>query len=532
MRKAIFVLSMLLCLVTVSICWTSAETRAQSPTTHYGPAEQLLVLKNGDFLRGRITRNVEQVIVHRSNGSTSVLPAEQTEFVCDSLDDAYWEKVARLKATDTDGQIDLFHWCLKYRLLDHAQNQIVILLELGAKASDLENLDRQLTVALMQERSAASRETKLAIQKLQLASPPASREPTSNGLKPIEFSQTIGVDSLIGRKSSTPDVFDSSDFRSLPSFDENTSPDSQFAMLPLISSERTSDSTPDTLEIESTIDPIRQVGYDELVYDTISPKNRMRSAASIEMEKDSVPPPLDQVDDRIMNPIHELQRELKALPKGAVGMYRTRVERALAFGCSAAKCHDSSSRIMPIMQISKTQAIPRMQSQRNLHNVLKYVDRERPFESRLYKAAMQPHAGQTEPILELFRAENLTKWLIMLADDPPSALQDAIRIEQERLGIVQTGSRLQDGNSLNSHPTERQTLQPVSVPTRDSLADSQSANPIVPAKPKRAGLSPLHGSDLRFPDTIVEIPKLDSNKKRFTPLDPFDPEIFNRRFRR
>ncbi len=59
---------------------------AQSPVG--GTVEQLLVLSNGEILRGQISRGEEQVIVVTSQGSRLVIPTERTEFVCDSLKEA------------------------------------------------------------------------------------------------------------------------------------------------------------------------------------------------------------------------------------------------------------------------------------------------------------------------------------------------------------------------------------------------------------------------------------------------------------
>jgi hypothetical protein len=521
MRRSIFVNSSIAILVvtlfSLAISPTCAQINSQFPS-----GEQLVVLTNGRILRGRVTRNVEQVIVHMANGSRPVLPADQIDFVCNSLDEAYWGKVARLKATDTTGQVALFNWCLKNKLHDLAQNQIEILLQMGAKATQLENLDRQLNVALMQKQAAQNR---LAVGSNKKSIEPdaqvpgqlaAKRDTKSIGLSPIEMNLAIGQSDLIGQNLNQPDVFDASDFRSLPSIDENTLPvenrlpNSQFALTPLIKPEMSGGNFEDGLE-EAMSQPIRQVGFEEEVFETVSPDHRMPSAASLSGEIENQTPE-DQVDDRIMVSLKQLERELKTLPKGTAGFYRSRVERALTYGCNAAKCHDSESRILPLRQIKATQAITRVQSQRNLRNVLKYVDRAKPFESRLYLAATQPHAGRAEPILILNRAENLKKWLVMIAEDPNQALQDAARLEQSSVTATASGLETQ--------------VQDTSPAMKTPLNDSSSV-----AFENSNRLAPLSDSSLQFPATVGEIPSLSGGEKAFIPKDPFDPEIFNRRFR-
>ena len=92
---------------------TAGPVSAQAPVG--GAVEQLLILSNGEILRGQISRNAEQVIVVTNQGSRLVLPAERTEFVCDTLQEAYWGKAARIRASDLAGQKKLFHWCSYFR---------------------------------------------------------------------------------------------------------------------------------------------------------------------------------------------------------------------------------------------------------------------------------------------------------------------------------------------------------------------------------------------------------------------------------
>ena len=141
---------------------TAGPVSAQAPVG--GAVEQLLILSNGEILRGQISRNAEQVIVVTNQGSRLVLPAERTEFVCDTLQEAYWGKAARIRASDLAGQKKLFHWCLKNQLFDLAQNQIDLLLQSNLKAVELEYLYRQLNVALSQRQSSQKQKLMLLRQ--------------------------------------------------------------------------------------------------------------------------------------------------------------------------------------------------------------------------------------------------------------------------------------------------------------------------------------------------------------------------------
>ena len=152
---------------------------------------------------------------------------------------------------------------------------------------------------------------------------------------------------------------------------------------------------------------------------------------------------------------------------------------------------------MPLMHLGRTVPIPRRQSQRNLHNILKYVDRENSFDSELFRAATQIHAGQSEPFVAKDSAQykNLSQWLIMLNRDPRQASLEFARLNVESLSPV---------------------------------ASDQSVPQVEPVKPEPLSLLPAPKAMPNSEETVVEIPELDRLSPEFTPQDPFDPEIFNR----
>jgi len=131
-----------------------------------GPT-QILVLKNGEMLHGRVEQNALQLIIHTVQGSRLVIPKTKADFVCDSLDEAFWQKSARTKASDDVAQVELFRWCLKHRLLDHAENQLNILLNCNITAPELASLNRQLALMLSAQQKRLAEElakSKVAMQ--------------------------------------------------------------------------------------------------------------------------------------------------------------------------------------------------------------------------------------------------------------------------------------------------------------------------------------------------------------------------------
>ncbi|MDA7903501.1 hypothetical protein N9B31_07545 [Mariniblastus sp.] len=454
---------------------------AQLPVSTSNAVEQLLVLSNGEILRGQISRSAEQVIVVTHQGSRLVIPAERTVFVCDSLQEAYWGKAARIRASDLIGQQKLFHWCLKNRLFDLAQNQIDLLLQSNLKAVELEYLDRQLNVALSQRRSSQKQETKRLQQN-------PSRM-ASQGEPSLISQGSPGV--IPGINTHAPPLTERYVFRPLPILDESIgtpvwSEDAVAKLSEINLSELVGKAAP-------VADVVKQVGFEEDVEIESVFLNRRSMALSNGIE----PPAPTETDDRVMIPVAELDKETRSMPDGTLGLYRRRIEGLFVAGCSAAKCHDSNSRVMPLMHLGRTVPIPRRQSQRNLHNVLKYVDREHAFDSDLFRAATLVHAGNSEPFIakDSVQYENLSQWLIMLNRDPSKARLEFIQLKDEPLEPV-----VSDNQAPRVEPVQPEPLSLLPVP------------------------QPIPGSE----EAISEIPEVDRLSPKFTPQDPFDPEIFNR----
>ena len=108
--------------------------------------EQLLVLKNGEMLIGRIEQDAANLIVHVRQGSRLVISKKKAEFVCNSKSEAFWGKAARIRASDADQQVALFRWCLKHKMFEHAETQFNVLMDSDISAAQLESLNRQFAV--------------------------------------------------------------------------------------------------------------------------------------------------------------------------------------------------------------------------------------------------------------------------------------------------------------------------------------------------------------------------------------------------
>ena len=88
------------------------------------PQSQLLVLRNGEVLAGKVARSDDHYVVQLPNGQVRVKNAD-VEMVCDNLEEAYRRKRAALQAGDVPQHLALAQWCLHHQLLAPAGDELV-----------------------------------------------------------------------------------------------------------------------------------------------------------------------------------------------------------------------------------------------------------------------------------------------------------------------------------------------------------------------------------------------------------------------
>jgi hypothetical protein len=121
----------------------SAEQQAAAPRS-------LVVLRNGEILSGRVSRDGERYLV-ASEGTEIRLPAREVDFVCQSLDEAYTMQHNRVVAGRIEDHLILADWCLRQQLLGYAAREITEAMEIDAKNPRVMLLDARLRRALLPE---------------------------------------------------------------------------------------------------------------------------------------------------------------------------------------------------------------------------------------------------------------------------------------------------------------------------------------------------------------------------------------------
>ncbi len=145
MVRAKLIALILLAMVELTFQHLRAQDVTELPRSN--TVERLLVLRNGGLVEGFIRRERDHYSVQTRTGSRLVISLDETSFVCGTLEEAYWGKLARLKATDHAGQISLFRWCIQQKLSTLAENQYMILEGLKIAPNDLDFMKRQLVMA-------------------------------------------------------------------------------------------------------------------------------------------------------------------------------------------------------------------------------------------------------------------------------------------------------------------------------------------------------------------------------------------------
>ncbi len=439
---------------------------AQSISVDLAAGEQLLVLKNGNIVQGFVERTAAEFIVQTAQGSRLIIAADQADFVCGSMEQAYWGKLARIRATDVEGQVQLFNWCLQHHLLTPAQNQIDILLSSDIKATRLEFLNRQLEVGIMQARK--------QIESSVLASGNSMAQ--SAAANPEDQIAAVPLPAIDNDEAEPSSLFlgqVAPVFRPLPSLSEELAK----SQLPTIQ-------RPSFKTIRSPLDSeksqILQVGYE----DPIEAPASTHDSSGAESLRHHVPAT-----------IAELDQTTRAMPKNSLAVFRQKVENVVVARCS--KCHDAECTIMPLMHAGRSQPVSRRMSQRNLHSILGHADRQNPLESNLLVAATTAHGGSEDAGIKLDsrQYENMRNWLIMISDQPE---QNVIPVEPSPDDALEI---------------DIQSMKPLK---------SASASQLPPRLPSE--------SELELSPAAVEIPQLDGLQPKFAPRDEFDPELFNRKY--
>ena len=99
--------------------WTVLAAAANEPPAGQG----VLLLRNGQMLEGRVTREDDHYLVSFSDGEIR-LRAVDVEFYCRTLEEGYQRKRAAIAAGSAQDHLDLAQWCQRHNLERFAADEL------------------------------------------------------------------------------------------------------------------------------------------------------------------------------------------------------------------------------------------------------------------------------------------------------------------------------------------------------------------------------------------------------------------------
>ena len=215
-------------------------------------------------------------------------------------------------------------------------------------------------------------------------------------------------------------------------------------------------------------------------------ERRLRAAIDASRPRDAAAAPDSVASPRVPTP-QELEELVAEMPVDAVEYFTNTVQPMLLNRCGTNRCHDAGSEARyRLWRPTWERTLTRRYTLRNLHATRELVDPENAQNSALLKTPLRPHGGADEAL--------------MTEEDP-------------HYHLLEQWTRRLTGPATEPEPVS-QLSRPNAVLLQNQLAGSRAGRAPSPA-----------GSPSRSPSD-VEIVRPDEAGTR----DPFDPELFNRRY--
>jgi len=278
------------------------------------------------------------------------------------------------------------------------------------------------------------------------------------------------------------------------------------------------------------LEPADQEIADAKAIDAAHPKIRLlERRAKLTRENPATLEPLTTGDKALSG--EHLDRMARNLPPGSMQMYTDTIQPLLLNSCTKGGCHSPQSKSeLRLERISISKTSGRRPTQRNLQAVLAMVDRAKPEESKLLQAPIRPHGAGNVPIFtdrEQSQYKQLVQWVYLVANAKQVASPPTL--EERGAPLLQTMPHTSEpatDESAKAAPPQAKANKVTPAAWSDSFpnhAATPTENPPVGEPQFRA--TRIHGQVVLRP-----LPKRPDTAKEPAARDPFDPEVFNRRF--
>ena len=209
----------------------------------------------------------------------------------------------------------------------------------------------------------------------------------------------------------------------------------------------------------------------------------------------------------------ELDRVIRGLPEGTVESFTQRIQPVLMNHCATAGCHGpTSSAKFQLARVTNTKTSSRRATQRNLLVVLQLVNHDDPLASPLLTVPVRPH-GPVQAAIFTDRESAQYRKLVEWVDQATRHASGALPVPSIATQAVISATALEDIEEPK--PTRAAgTHRPRSTTAQASRATAGTPRPQPRMNPaSRPG--PATGA---------------TAAKESASADPYDPEVFNKRF--
>lgn len=216
----------------------------------------------------------------------------------------------------------------------------------------------------------------------------------------------------------------------------------------------------------------------------------------------------------------DLDQFTRGLPSGTMEQFTSGIQPLLVNRCGASACHgpnaESSFRLA---RPAAGRLAARRLTQRNLYASLQYVDKEKPLSSQLILQATQAHGKSRQAPIDPRETESLRQLANWLTRFQQGSTRPA-NLEPQPTVLSQRDSARQPETQLVTH------LEPVGPSTADDELDDTA----VPRAQLPAAQPPAAQPPVGTPASSTTVTPAAPSAAGVS--DPFDPEVFNRRYHR
>lgn len=480
--------------------------------------EQVVVLRNGRVLTGEVLSLGDMFLVSLGERGEVQLPKTAVEMICTDLEQAYQRKRAAVVYGDLPGHLNLATWSLRNGLFARAADQLLVVYSIQPNHPGLEAACRALDAAspagtAENHSTAQSKRTTEGVAQAGFH----SRQPT---LTASDGSRTPPAGGNV-------DAASSADPAMTTGADNKVSPASFL-------DRGSSSAAANPLELPEQKAAKQQAAERQASHSSPATMRPLQKTPGFHFEQpttelarspaDSAATQADQPE--LVNTGSPYPRNagisLRNLPVGAVEQFTKEVQPYLLNRCATNACH-GSDRIAkqtngPRLTLTRPrsgEAHSRRRTEQNLANVLQFVDRRAPEKSLLLTVPAKPHGDRPVPLLDSSAHFLLHRWLRGLGEpamnqvmmetdgsDLDQALQSGL---DAPAGLSSESEGEENPKGVGSSPSkQKRILKTAGTPDQNVSADQSQ---------KASGRT----EEMELADA-------------YEPRDPFDPEIFNRRW--